>query len=770
MFFPFFSKFKSNQNKNTTKTEQDNDYLNMTKEIIKDESNNYCVECGEFEPKYISINNGVFLCKECILNHLQLSQESSTIIKNDLKILNPNEIKYIHNGGNKKLLDFINNEFPKLKEFPPQILYNTKAMDYYRKNLKFLTEGGNAPIKPSLDDALTIIEKPEESLEIDKEDPDINFDEYNQDNINKNIDNINDYNYEKNENDKTYHKNDNYVIKDNSFFKNKKNLIKIIDKEFNENQSNYYIFSNNDNNFSFSDYKKFTNFNKSQKTPKTIIIDELNYNNNNKYEKVKDNSDLGINKNIIKTYEYQKIIRFKNNYTNFDKENFYHKSPNTSKALDNYNKSNLKTLKDNKSKNNKFIRNGFLSPQTTLTHIKNTKSDNQLANNVYSKPKTGSILQKYKNRIKSDNLSPYVNNIDKNINDKIIISEFKIDDSKIGTIEKKDNKEDSNNNSNVKIKKVKNNIKNNKNYVIKKQKEEQDENKNKKETYIKRIDRIKLFQSSKILSKIESAKTLENCKNSKLSSNNSKIEKGREETSEGKKENKSNSHISVNIAQFNIIKNIKNYNINLYDSKKEKNEKKKIETIITKIEFNSNKKKEKKNSDNNNSEKIIPNIVSIPTLIEKSKTNREEIKAFKKELKKENSQTYINKRLSEFRRNIYKNEDENETKNNNKNTTRNCQTINMSNSINSEKDNFKYKQKLNRNKDSNEKKSYSFYSLREKYKSKEKEQKEKGKEKEKEKNNINQKDNILNEKNKEIIINESIRNKYKKKKLNFNHS
>ena len=67
-----------------------------------------------------------------------MPQETSTIIKNDLKILNVEEIKYIYNGGNKKLLDFIDNEFPKLKKFLPQKLYNTKVMNYYRKNLNYL--------------------------------------------------------------------------------------------------------------------------------------------------------------------------------------------------------------------------------------------------------------------------------------------------------------------------------------------------------------------------------------------------------------------------------------------------------------------------------------------------------------------------------------------------------------------------------------------------------------------------------------------------------
>ena len=125
---------------------------------IQTEINNQCVECGKKNPEYISINNGIFLCKNCIQSHFQLPQEVSTIIKNDLKILTLNEINFIYNGGNKKLLSYIKNEFPLLKEFPPEFLYRTKAMDFYRKHLNYLVFGGLKPTKPSVKNAYEIID------------------------------------------------------------------------------------------------------------------------------------------------------------------------------------------------------------------------------------------------------------------------------------------------------------------------------------------------------------------------------------------------------------------------------------------------------------------------------------------------------------------------------------------------------------------------------------------------------------------------------------
>ena len=168
MLFPFFSKQKKNHIENNN-NQHNIEYINHIKQSLKRESNDFCIECGKKHPQYISINNSIFLCKECILNHLQLSQDASTIIRNDLKILTLIEMKYIYNGGNKKLLEFINDEFPELKKFEPQIFYNTKAMDFYRKRLKYITEGGEEPIKPPIKEAYSLIEKNEESFMTDME-------------------------------------------------------------------------------------------------------------------------------------------------------------------------------------------------------------------------------------------------------------------------------------------------------------------------------------------------------------------------------------------------------------------------------------------------------------------------------------------------------------------------------------------------------------------------------------------------------------------------
>ena len=140
-----------------------NEYIKMLESIKLEQINNVCFECGANDPEYISINNSIFICQECVQGHLQFPQEISQIIINDLYSLNSNEVKKLYLGGNKKLIEFINFDFPRLKQFPPNILYKTKAVEYYRKRLEFLVKGGTMPLKPLLESSYQLINIPNEN-------------------------------------------------------------------------------------------------------------------------------------------------------------------------------------------------------------------------------------------------------------------------------------------------------------------------------------------------------------------------------------------------------------------------------------------------------------------------------------------------------------------------------------------------------------------------------------------------------------------------------
>ena len=70
--------------KKSPEANNNNEYLRMTSLIKSDLINNLCFECGSKNPQYISINNAVFICKDCIVNHLSFPHDISQIIINDL--------------------------------------------------------------------------------------------------------------------------------------------------------------------------------------------------------------------------------------------------------------------------------------------------------------------------------------------------------------------------------------------------------------------------------------------------------------------------------------------------------------------------------------------------------------------------------------------------------------------------------------------------------------------------------------------------------------
>ena len=141
---------------------KNNNALNIIKKrkikiLLNEPKNNECFECSNIYPEYISLNNGIFICKECASNHSVLPKNISNIIKNNLSELTLRNIQYLSLGGNRKLTEFISMEFPNLKNFSPIYFYQANAMDYYRKCLQYLIEGGVRPVKPDRNKAYELV-------------------------------------------------------------------------------------------------------------------------------------------------------------------------------------------------------------------------------------------------------------------------------------------------------------------------------------------------------------------------------------------------------------------------------------------------------------------------------------------------------------------------------------------------------------------------------------------------------------------------------------
>ena len=140
-------------------------------EILKKGENSKCVDCGAENPKWASMNNGVFLCLKCAGIHRSFGMSVSLIRSLQIDSWTEKQLLYLTKGGN---INFKNNlsEFNIAETAALDIKYKSKAADYYRKYLKNEVEKESDPNyspiqvnKPETEEAMDIIEIKEESEE-----------------------------------------------------------------------------------------------------------------------------------------------------------------------------------------------------------------------------------------------------------------------------------------------------------------------------------------------------------------------------------------------------------------------------------------------------------------------------------------------------------------------------------------------------------------------------------------------------------------------------
>ena len=355
--------------------------------LLKEIKNQECFECSRLYPDYISLNNGIFICKDCVKNHLNLPKNISYIIKNDLNNLTLKNMQYLSYGGNRKLMEYINIEYPNLKKLSPIYFYKTNAMDYYRKYLEYLVEGGIKPIKPNIDIAYELMEQKSK---------------YNNNKENKN--NINNNNYKK------IHKLS--TIKSDSFIKINKNYlfypkIKPIVGTRNEFKLSQSLSKNNNLNLGYNN-QNLNLF--------SSIFNNFNYLNNSLKEEFLINGKL---KPSSSDYKYKYDSPNKNNYDMDGNDEDINEMKDNEKDMNvqindisGINEFNEKSLNFNNINNNLKLKDKIIKRNKQDTNIKvlkikkkiNNKFNNN--NNIYTKP----VYQNY--------LYTFQNSLNNNINNK----------------------------------------------------------------------------------------------------------------------------------------------------------------------------------------------------------------------------------------------------------------------------------------------------------------------------------------------------------------
>ena len=123
----------------------------ILKKLYNDNMNYICFDChkqGEM-PNFIDIKNGIFLCLKCAQNHSSLPKEISQIISNNLREMSEENLMILYYSGNKRLYEFMTNQFPGLQKMNFEQKYKSKAMEYYRQLIKSQAMDLREPIKPN---------------------------------------------------------------------------------------------------------------------------------------------------------------------------------------------------------------------------------------------------------------------------------------------------------------------------------------------------------------------------------------------------------------------------------------------------------------------------------------------------------------------------------------------------------------------------------------------------------------------------------------------
>ena len=138
-------------------------------DILKEEGNSECCDCGAAEVKWISLNNGIFLCDKCAENHRTFGMSVSQILSLELPTWNESQLLFLKKGGNKNYKKNLA-EYNIAPSASVDVKYKSKAASYYRRYLKNEVDKETDPkyvsttiIKPDLKDAEQIEEVNEET-------------------------------------------------------------------------------------------------------------------------------------------------------------------------------------------------------------------------------------------------------------------------------------------------------------------------------------------------------------------------------------------------------------------------------------------------------------------------------------------------------------------------------------------------------------------------------------------------------------------------------